>query len=307
MSHQVTLSIIIVSYNVKDLLINCIKSIKKTILNTTYEIIVVDNNSSDDSVQALKSVFNDLKIISNNKNVGFAAANNQAIKICCGEYLLFLNPDTIVFDNTINGCLTFFKDTPDAGLVSCKILNPDKSLQSSCRNKPSIINAIIENFGLYLLLQKLNLFSYNYLRNWAHNKTRSVPTVLGAFMLLSKKVIDQVGLLDENFFFYGEEVDWCLRIRDHGLKVYFVPKFQIIHYGGASSKEIPVTSYLNLVKSRKILFKKHFRYFSYIIITSIYILGMVSRYIIRSTFFRSKHYKNNIMFLKGIKIMLQNN
>ena len=258
MSHQVTLSIIIISYNVKDLLINCIKSIKNTIQNTTYEIIVVDNNSSDDSVQAITLMFNDLKVISNNKNVGFAAANNQAIKICRGEYLLLLNPDTIVFDNTINGCLTFFKDTPDAGLVSCKILNPDMSLQSSCRNDRSLLTEIIENLGFQVILKKLDLFSNSYLRNWKHNKIRSVPCVSGAFMLVSQKTVNQVGLLDETFFFYGEETDWCVRIRNQRLKIYFIPEFQIIHFGGASSQALPSASYLHSIRSRKIYAKKTF-------------------------------------------------
>jgi len=258
MSKEIKLSIIIVNYNVKEFLRNCINSICASLTTKGYEIIVIDNNSSDNSVEMLKNEFPQVKLIENKENRGFAAANNQGISISKGRYILLLNPDTIVLPNALDTMMAFLDSHPKVGALGCRILNPDGTLQSSCRNFPSLLMIFFENIALYKLFSKSRVISKYYLRYWDHNKNRAVDWVLGACLMVRREVIDMVGLLDENFFMYGEDADWCKRINKQGWEVFFIPEAQIIHYGSQSSKLQQVQNLIELHKSRQLFFKKHY-------------------------------------------------
>lgn len=252
------LSIIIVSYNVEELLKKCIHSLLETVNHIKFEIIVVDNNSSDNTVQMLKNEFPDVIIIENKKNVGFAAANNQGIQISQGEYILLLNPDTLVLPEAINSMLHFMENNKQTGAIGCKILNPDGTLQSSCRNFPTLPRIFFESIGLHQLFSKIDLFDGYFLQNWDHNKIREVDSVKGACLMTSSDVLSEIGMLDENFFLFGEEVDLCKRIKQHELKVIFIPDAQIIHYGGQSTEPIAKESLIQSHIARNQFFKKYY-------------------------------------------------
>lgn len=253
-----TLSIIIVSYNTKDLTIDCVKSIYKNKPKCSFDIVVVDNDSKDGSVPALKklaSAHKNLNIICNKTNDGYAKANNQGIKASKGEYTLLLNSDTIVKKNALDALVAFAKKTPDAGVVGSKLFNIDGSLQMSCYNFPTIGRAIRE----YWLGEK-GLFEKFAPKG---KKESTVDALVGASFLITPQAKKKVGLLDERYWAYFEDIDYCRQIWKAGLKVYYLPASEIIHYHGASFKKAgpdEATRWRRLIPSSKIyhgLFKHY--------------------------------------------------
>ena len=206
-----------------------------------YEIIVVDNNSRDDSVEMLENLkFKienlKLKIIVNNNNTGFAKANNQGIKIAEGKYVLFLNPDTIVFPETLPFMLEFMKKNPAVGVATCRVELVDGKLDEAChRGFPTPWNAFCHFSGLEKLFPHSRLFAGYYLGYLDLNTTHEIDSCVGAFMLVPRLVGEKIGWWDEDYFWYGEDIDFCYRVKKAGFKVMFVPKVKIIHYKGASS------------------------------------------------------------------------
>jgi GT2 family glycosyltransferase len=231
------LSIIIVNYNVKEFLQNLIHSIYKAVHNITYEIIIVDNASEDGSVEFLGEKFPDVKLIVNKENLGFSKANNIGLRESKGEYLLLLNPDTIVSEDTFDKMIRFFKENPQAGLAGCKILNPDGTLQLACRRSfPGPWTSFCKVTGLSSFFPKSRLFARYNLTFLDENKTYEVDAISGSFMMFTREVYEKTGGLDEDFFMYGEDLDLCYRIQKAGYKVYYVHTAQIIHYKGESTK-----------------------------------------------------------------------
>ena len=230
------LSIIIVNFNTKVLLGNCLKSIVKNTRDVSYEIIVVDNASSDGSLEMLKKEFPDIKLISNQKNVGFAKANNQGITIANGGNILLLNSDTLILNNCFRKILDFIKAKEDAGIVGCKVLNPDKTLQFSCYHAPDFLTELVL-FTTEIIKDIENPVTwYKYMKYWNHNKIREVACIAGCFFLVKRGVFDKVGLLDENIFLYYEDSEFCKRVRlNSDYKIYYYPYAEIIHLKGASS------------------------------------------------------------------------
>lgn len=243
------LSIIVVSYNTKKLILDCIRSIENEVSDLKKEIIVVDNGSTDGSVSALKKlrvkgyVLNrtkdakratekliDLKIIENKENLGFSRANNQGIKIAKGKYILLLNSDTKVKKGAIGKLVKFAKKTPDAGVVAARLLNADGSLQGSCFHFPTIKNAILEYW-----FDKRGLFDKYAPKG---KKPVEVEASVGAAFLITPEALKKVGLLDERYFFYMEDIDYCRRVWRAGLKVYYLPEAEVIHYHGASGRHL---------------------------------------------------------------------
>lgn len=229
------LSIIVVNYNTKDLLVDCIDSIKKEGSNLKKEIIVIDNASQDDSKAYLESTqFKKsgknlkTKTILNKKNLGFSKANNKGIKIAKGKYILLLNSDTKVKKGALDELIKFVRQTTEAGVVGPRLLNPDGSVQGSCFNFPSFQNAIRE----YFLGQKGAFGKYAPKENYPI----VVDAVVGAAFLITPQALQNVGLLDEKYFFYYEDLDYCRRVKKQGMKVYYLPSSQIIHYHGAAGK-----------------------------------------------------------------------
>jgi GT2 family glycosyltransferase len=233
------LSIIIVNYNTQDLLKNCLDSVIKNTVGVEYEIIVVDNGSSDGSVEMLKTAFPDVVVIPNKENLGFGRANNQGIKIAKGQNMLLLNSDTIILDDCIIKCLNFINDRNDAGIVGCKVLNSDRSIQYSCFHYPTMLSELI--FITKNIIKDFwdPVMYYQYMKYWDHKTVKKVDCISGCFMMIKKEVFCRIGLLDESFFMYYEETEFCLRVKKFSdFKIYYLPESEIIHLSGKSSSGI---------------------------------------------------------------------
>lgn len=256
------LSIIIVNYNVKHFLKNLIDSILKSINKIKFEIIVVDNASTDGSVEEIKSSFPFIKLIENKINVGFGAANNQALKISKGDFIVLINPDAIVKTSTFNILLEFFSTHPEAGMVGCKVLNPDGSLQLACRRSfPGVWTSFTKVTGLSTLFPKSKLFAKYNLTYLDENEINEVDAVSGAFMMFHREVYEKIGGFDTAFFMYGEDLDLCYRTQQAGYKVYYVPTTEIIHYKGESTKRSSIDETILFYDAMKIFVRKHFSNF----------------------------------------------
>lgn len=253
------LSVIIVNYNVKEFLQNLIHSLTKAAQNISYEIIVVDNASDDGSVDLIKEKFPSVNLIVNKKNLGFSKANNIGLKIAVGKFVMLINPDTIVQEDTIQKMLKFFNDTPDAGLAGCKILNPDGSLQLACRRSfPGPWTSFCKVTGLSSLFPNNRIFARYNLTYLNEDQTYEVDAISGSFMMAKKEAIEKVGGLDEQFFMYGEDLDLCYRIQKAGFKVYYVHSTQIIHYKGESTKRSSIDETKIFYNAMTLFVKKHF-------------------------------------------------
>ena len=241
------LSIIIVSWNVKGLLNKCLNSLYTYTNNLDFEVFVVDNNSQDQSAQMVEKEFSQVKLIKNSDNLGFAKANNQAIKQARGKYILLLNPDTEFFNNAAQNMIKFMKQNSEADIAGCKILNPDKTSQASVRRFPTVYSSLIQLFKLHHLFSAQKILKKYLAVDFDYEKTQLVDQVMGAFFIFKK----ELGLLDENFFIWLEEVDMCKRAK----KVYYTPDVQIIHHGAGSFKQVKTS------KKQKYFYKSLFYYF----------------------------------------------
>ena len=252
------LSIIIVNYNVKDFLQNLLNSIEKATKEINTEIIIVDNASTDDSVKFLKEKFTYVKFIVNDENLGFSKANNIGLKESKGDYILLLNPDTLVSEDTFVKMLEFFKKTSNIGLAGCKILKPDGSLYLACkRSFPGPWTSFCRVTGLSNMFPKSRLFARYNLTYLDENKTHEVDAISGSFMMFTREVYNKVGGLDEQFFMYGEDLDLCYRIQQAGYKVYYFPETQIIHYSGESTKRSSIDETKYFYNAMHLFVKKH--------------------------------------------------
>lgn len=252
------LSIIIVNYNVKEFLENSLQSILKATSRISYEIIVVDNASDDGSIELIKSKFPEVKLIENKENIGFSRANNIALNIARGKYFLLLNPDTIVEEDTFETMLKFFEENKDVGLAGCKIINPDGTLQAGCRRSfPGPWNSFCKVTGLSSLFPKSRIFARYNLTYLDENLTHEVDAISGSFMFLKSEIYKKIGGLDEDFFMYGEDLDWCFRVQQAGYKVFYVHSTQIIHYKGESTKRSSIDEIRHFYNAMHLFVKKH--------------------------------------------------
>ncbi|UCE17513.1 MAG: glycosyltransferase [Gemmatimonadota bacterium] len=257
---MIDVTIIIVNYNVKDYLEQALRSLRRTVKGLSSEIMVVDNSSSDGSVALIESEFKEVVLIENRENLGFAKANNQALKLARGRFILLLNPDTIVQEDTIRVMMDFMENHSEAGAVGCKVLNPDGSLQAACRRSfPTPSVAFFKLIGLSRLFPKSRLFGRYNLTFLDPDEVNEVDALSGSCMFLRREVIDDVGLLDEDFFMFGEDLDWCYRIKRRGWKIYYVPTTQIVHYKGESIRRSEVNSLFAFYNAMYIFVQKHMR------------------------------------------------
>lgn len=276
------LSIVIVNYNVKYFLDQCLHSVQKACHGIDSEIFVVDNNSVDGSVKMVREKFPDVRLIENKENKGFSSANNQAIRKAKGEYILLLNPDTIVEDDTLQKSVGFMDDHPDAGGLGVKMLDgKGKFLPESKRGLPSPSVAFYKIFGLSALFPRSKIFGKYHLGYLNREKIHTVDILSGACMLLRKKVLDGIGLLDESFFMYGEDIDLSYRITQAGYKNYYFPETRIIHYKGESTKKSSLNYVFMFYHAMIIFAKKHFsqkniRSYSFLINIAIYLRAFIS-------------------------------
>jgi O-antigen biosynthesis protein len=261
---MIQLSIIIVNYNVQDFLAQTLVSVRKAIRTIECEIFVVDNGSNDGSVELIRNQFPEVKLIANQENVGFGAANNQALRLAQGKFFVILNPDTVVQEDTFQVLINFLNEHPECGMVGCKILNPDGSLQLACRRSfPTPWVGLTKVIGLSRLFPKSRLFGKYNLTYLDPDHTHEVEAISGSFMMVRKEAVAQVGHFDESFFMYGEDLDWCYRIKEAGWKIFYVPATKIIHFKGESSKKSYLDLTLMFYKAMQLFVEKHFksRYF----------------------------------------------
>lgn len=270
------LSIVIVNYNVEHFLEQCLFSVRKATANMEAEVYVVDNNSVDGSLKMLAEKFPEVKVIANKDNVGFSRANNQAIRISTGEYVLLLNPDTVVEDDTFEKTVAFMDEHPDAGGLGVKMVDgKGRFLPESKRGLPTPKTAFYKMFGLTKLFPHSKRFASYYMGHLDIDEINEVEILAGAFMLLRRETLDKCGLLDETFFMYGEDIDLSYRITLAGYKNYYYPKTRIIHYKGESTKKTTVNYVLVFYKAMEIFVQKHFakkgaKTFSFFINLAIY-------------------------------------
>jgi GT2 family glycosyltransferase len=260
MDRQPDISIVLVSYNVKQYLEQALDSIFKALTGLRSEIFVVDNGSGDGSAAMVKKRHSRVRLIENSTNVGFARANNQALSLARGRTICLINPDTLVREDTFRVCLDFLRTHPDAGVVGCKILNPDGTLQLACRRSfPSPWVAFTKVTGLSRLFPGSRVFGRYNLTFLDPDQTNEVEAISGSFMMVRKTAMDETGLLDEDFFLYGEDLDWCYRIRGKGWKIMYCPATQIVHYKGRSAQEASFDSLRVFYGAMRLFVKKHFR------------------------------------------------
>lgn len=253
------LSVIIVNYNVEYFLEQCLNSVRAASASLEIETFVVDNNSIDDSVAMIQEKFPEIQLIANKENTGFSKANNQAMRIAKGEYVLLLNPDTVVEEDTFSKCIEFMDTHPDAGGMGVEMLDgKGKFLPESKRGLPTPSVAFYKIFGLSSLFPKSKKFGKYHLGYLPQNETNEIEILSGAFMLMRKTVLDKIGLLDEDFFMYGEDIDLSYRIILGGYKNYYFPKTRIIHYKGESTKKSSVNYVFVFYNAMVIFAKKHF-------------------------------------------------
>lgn len=252
------LSIIIVNWNTRDYTAKCLRCVESTVKKISYETFVVDNNSSDGSQDMVRRDFPTVKLVANTENVGFARANNQAMKLAQGRYVLLLNSDAFVKENTLDHMVQFMDEHPDAGMAGCKLLYEDGSLQPSCFTFPTLLTELYIALGLNTLFPKSKIFGQYAMTDWDFNDTRPVDVIMGAFMLVRAELIPKIGMMDEAFFMYSEEVDWCYRFQQAEWKVYFCPDVETVHLWGGSSKVVKVETLQRLYRARVQFFRKHY-------------------------------------------------
>jgi len=228
--------VVIVNWNARDILYDCLKSVYEETKGIDFETVVVDNASKDGSAQMVKANFAQVTLLENRENRGFAAANNQGIEIAKGRYILLLNSDTIILDGAITRTVVFADNHQEAAVVGCRVLNPDRTLQQTCFMFPSVGNMILASTYLYKIFPRSKFFGRERMTWWDRSDMREVQVVSGCFMLIRCEAVHQVGLMDERFFMYAEETDWCYRFKQAGWKMLFTPEAEIIHLGGQSTK-----------------------------------------------------------------------
>ncbi len=253
------LSVIIVNFNVKYFLEQCLYSVTKAIKNIEGEIIVIDNNSSDGSREFFLNKFNEVKFIWNHENEGFAKANNKALEAVSGKYILFLNPDTIVPEDCFEKCISFIQSKNDSIAVGLKMLDGSgKFLKESKRAFPSPFTSLYKLSGLSKFFPNSKIFSKYHLGYLDKNETHEVDVLAGAFMMMPKKIIEHVGSFDESFFMYGEDIDLSYRIQKAGYKNFYYSESSIIHFKGESTKKGTLNYVRMFYKAMSVFAKKHY-------------------------------------------------
>lgn len=315
------LSVIIVNYNVQHFLEQCLYAVRKASQGLAVEVFVVDNNSVDGSVAMVQQKFTEVQCIANKSNTGFSYANNQAIRLAKGEYVLLLNPDTVVEEDTFKKVIAFMDAHPDAGGLGVKMLDgKGKFLPESKRGLPTPSVAFYKIVGLSALFPKSKLFGNYHLGYLNKDQTHQVDILSGAFMLLRKEVLDKIGLLDETFFMYGEDIDLSYRILLAGYKNYYYPDTRIIHYKGESTKKSSINYVFVFYKAMVIFAEKHFsqnnaKLFSFLIHLAIYLRAGIAiamrfvkkmalptvdfAFIVAGMYLLTNYYEKNVRFIAG--------
>lgn len=269
---------------------------------------MIDNASSDDTPQMVRERFPHVKLVENSENVGFARANNQTIQRCAGEYILLLNPDTVIRPGSLQTLVDFLDQHPQAGAAGAKLLNPDGSIQISSHPRPTLSRELWRLFHL----DSLWPYAEYPQAKWEIDQAIEVDVIKGACLMLRKEVLEHVGLFDEDYFIYSEEVDLCYRIQRAGRNLYWVPQSEVVHYGGQSTQQAPVEMFLNLHHSKIKYFRKHYGWSAAQVYKLILMIAAFARILLAPFVFfersssRRKHlslldrYRRLILALKGM-------
>lgn len=251
------LSIVILTYNIREMALECLESVRKVSEGLKVEIIVSDNGSNDGVQEAIRQKFPEVILVENSENLGYASGNNRGIQVSNGRYVLILNPDTVVDKDTFKLTLQYMENNPKCGIVGCRVLNQDGTVQQSWFPEWSLRYAAWIAFGLQILFPINRINGRLTLSRKSPKQPVIVDRILGCFLWIRRKVIEQVGMFDEEFFLYGEEEDLCRRIRDKGWEVHYYPQPKIIHYGGQSTRLVAERARIESNVSKLRWMKKH--------------------------------------------------
>lgn len=271
----------IVNFNTRDKLRRCLASVMASQTKFRLEVFVADNASADGSAEMVKAEFREVKLIVNRENFGFSKANNQAIRQASGRYILLLNPDVVVGSETFDKMVSFMDNNSGVGVSGCRVVKPDGTLDLACRRSfPNPANALFRLTGLSFIFPKSRFASYN-LTYLPEDRLTEVDSVMGAFLLIRRDVVAKIGLLDEDFFMYGEDLDWCFRVKAAGFKVMYVPLTAVVHDKGSSSRKVVAPALYEFHRAMQLFYDKHYRARYNFLINFLARLGIWTRYALK--------------------------
>jgi GT2 family glycosyltransferase len=275
-------SVVIVNWNTRDILRGCLHSVFEQTKDASFEVFVVDNNSRDGSADMVRAEYPRVNLIENARNRGFAAANNQALRLASGRYTLLLNPDTLILDDAISRCVRYADFHPDAGVVGCQVLEDDNRISNTCFAFPTPWNVFLALSGLSRVFPRSRLFGRPDLGWWDRNSEQDVDVVAGMFMLVRREAIAQVGLLDESYFVYSEETDWCYRFSRAGWRRVFTPSAQIVHLDGGrkSTSQVSTKMFVQMQKSSMVYHRKNLGFAAWALVKGIYVASNAVRMVL---------------------------
>ncbi|MBC7263250.1 MAG: glycosyltransferase family 2 protein [Chloroflexi bacterium] len=283
---MIDLSIVIVNWNVKDLLAHCLESVFHASDGLEIEVIVVDNASTDGSPQMVRECFPQVQLVANERNAGFTTANNQGIATAKGRYILLLNPDTEVLDGALSTMVRYMDAHPSVGALGPRLIYPDGHVQSSRRRFPTLATAFLESTILQQWFPHNRILSRYYCLDRSDEEEQEVDWVVGACLMMRREALDQVGPLDEGFFMYSEEMDWCHRLVKRGWHVVYLPSARVVHYEGRSSSQVVPQRHIYFQSSKVYYFRKYFG-----------LWGEILRWFLLGTYFYQ-------MVLEGLKWLI---
>lgn len=251
------LSVIIVTWNTRDIVRECLESLQQQGQNPNMEVIVVDNASSDGTPQLIQEIFPWVKLVRKDTNLGFAGGNNVGIKLSTGQYLGLVNSDVVVPRDCLEKMIQYMDHHPNIGMLGPKMFLKDGSIGQSCMGLPSVWNWFCRAFALDRLFKGSKVFGGFLMTHFQYDRVMDVDVLTGWFWMVRREALDRVGLLDERFFMYGEDIDWSKRFHDAGWRVVFYPEAEAIHYCGASSSNAPTRFYVEMSRANMQYFKRH--------------------------------------------------
>ncbi|MHC4126626.1 MAG: glycosyltransferase family 2 protein [Planctomycetota bacterium] len=275
----IDLSVVIVSWNTRELIRGCLEAVFKGLGALSAEVIVIDNGSSDRSARMIAHEFPQVHLIANDANRGFAAANNQGIRIARGRHVLLLNPDTVVIGDVLDKTIAYARAHPDAGVVGCQVMEGPTAVQRTCFRFPSPLNTFLWVTGLSAVFPRSRVAGRAAYGPWRRDRERDVDVVSGMFMLVRREAIEQVGLMDEQYFVFAEEADWCRRFRDAGWRCVFAPVGRTLHVDGGSksTEQADVRMYVQMQKSVLRFHRKHLGVARWLLAKTLFATSMTAR------------------------------
>jgi GT2 family glycosyltransferase len=276
---QIDISVVIVAWNAKHYLDLCLESLAKDPPRRSMEVLVVDNASGDDTIEMVESKYPWVKLIKSKENLGFAKGNNVAIRQAAGRYVALVNPDVIVFPGCLDALADFLDENPHVGNAGPRVFNPDMTQQSTCRRFPTLWNNFCSATRLESMFKGRKFFAGEHMFYFAHDRTLAVDVIVGCFSTIRREALDEVGLLDEGLFMYGDDVDWCRRARNAGWQCVFYPGAQAIHDRGKTTAPFP--EHFAVAQQRSVLryWTKHHSFLGVLGIRTIMLCHHLLRYL----------------------------